>query len=322
MGILTNEVEVRVNAFTIKHYESLGYKIPLRKASKSSFQHTGKEFVYDLNNTFVVKVEDLQRKSNVKIDVSCDCCGDTIYGITYEDYCKRIEMFGEYVCSKCKLVHYKKSCLKIYGIDNPAKLKEIKEQMAETSLKRYGTTHPMQSLEIKKKTAQTLYKNGTTPTSRQQLYVYNIYCIHNDNKPCLNYPIFYYNADICFPDEKLDIEVDFGGHNLSVKTGKLTQEEFNQKEIIRNNVIKREGYKQMRIISEDDKLPSDSTLLQMLSNARNYFSEYPNHSWIEFNLDTSLVRNAENKQGVPYDFGTLRRIKDEDLQQTTTKKGA
>ena len=66
----------------------------------------------------------------------------------------------------------------------------------------------------------------------------------------------------------------------------------------------------------------------MLQDARNYFSDYPNHSWIEFNIDTSIVRNAENKNGAPYDFGTLRKIKDEDLinqnqnQNQTNMKGA
>ena len=52
----------------------------------------------------------------------------------------------------------------------------------------------------------------------------------------------------------------------------------------------------------------------MLQDARNYFSLYPNHSWIEFNIDASIVRNAENKQGSPYDFGVLRTIKDSDIK--------
>lgn len=348
MGIITKEVEIKVNSFTIKHYESLGYKIPLRKSSKSSFRHTGKEFVYDLGNTFSVKVEDLQKRSNVKIDVECDCCGKPIYDVTYEDYCKRIEMFGEYVCHGCSINHYKGSCLKKYGVDNPAKLKEVKEQMMQTSLQRYGTVHPMQSSEIKNKTmqscidkygysntlkvpeirekvSQTLYKNGTTPTSRQQLYIYKLYDTNGQIK--LNFPVSYYNVDICFPNEKLIVEIDFGGHNLSVKTGKLTQEEFDKREIMRNNIIKREGYKQMRIISEKDLLPSDVALLQMLQDTHNYFSDYPNHSWIEFSIDTSSIRNAEHKNGIPYNFGALRRIKDEDLINQnqinqTNKKGA
>lgn len=336
MGILTKEVEVKVNSYTIKHYESLGYKIPLRKASKSSFQHTGKEFVYDLGNTFKVKTEDLQRRSNVKIDVECDCCGEPIYNVMYEDYCERIEMFGEYVCHNCSLDHHRESCLKKYGVDNPAKLKEVREKMVQTSLQRYGTMHPLQSKEIKEKQRQTVrntygvdcvsqlpevrgkmthafYKNGTTPTSRQQLYIFNLYqSVYPDSQ--LNYPVARYNTDICFPNEKLVVEIDFGGHNLSVKTGKMTQEEFDQKEIVRNNIIKRDGYKTMRIISRKDLLPSDKILLQMLSDARNYFST-TQHTWMTYDIDQSLLFNAEYKNGILYNYGELRKIKDEDIKQ-------
>lgn len=66
-------------------------------------------------------------------------------------------------------------------------------------------------------------------------------------------------------------------------------------------------------LESNDKLPSDQVLLQMLSDAKSYFSLYPNHSWIEFNLSTSTVRNAEHKDGIPYDYGSLRTIKDSDL---------
>ena len=65
----------------------------------------------------------------------------------------------------------------------------------------------------------------------------------------------------------------------------------------------------MRIISSKDKLPSDEILLQMLSEAKQYFSDYPNHSWIEFNIDTSTVRDAEQKDSVFFDYGKLRNIK-------------
>lgn len=35
---------------------------------------------------------------------------------------------------------------------------------------------------------------------------------------------------------------------------------------------------------------------------------YLNHSWIEFDIDNSVVRNAENKNGISYEFGSLRMI--------------
>ena len=123
----------------------------------------------------------------------------------------------------------------------------------------------------------------------------------------MNFPISRFSADICFVNEKLDIEVDFGGHNLSVKLGQLTQEEFDRKELIRDKVIKSKGYKIIRIKSKSDLLPSDSILLQMLNDARNYFST-TQHSWCIFDIDKSLLFNAENKNGIPYNYGSLRTI--------------
>lgn len=203
-----------------------------------------------------------------------------------------------------------------FGVSNASQSEKIKEKILQTNLSRYGHENPAQSPEVREKMSKTLYANSSQKSSKQQRYINELY------RGILNFPVKYYCADIYLPDDNLIIEYDGGGHMLNVVMGRETVEEYNYKEIVRFNVIKNEGFKQMKIVSNSDKLPSDSILLQMLSNARNYFSEHPNHSWIEFNLDTSLVRNAENKQGVPYDFGTLRRIKDEDLQQQTTKKGA
>ena len=205
-----------------------------------------------------------------------------------------------------------KSYLDHYGVSNPQLSSKVREQTERTCLERYGYTTPLKSAEIKDKIAKSSYKNGSVPTSKQQLYLFSLYK-SIDNSVHLNYPISHFNADICFPNEKLDVELDCGGHNLSVKTGQLTQEQFNRKELIRNNVIKSKGYKIIRIKSKVDKLPCDEILLQMLLDAKQYFYNYPNHSWIEFDIDNSIVHSAEHKNGVQYSYGKLRRIKDSDL---------
>lgn len=196
-----------------------------------------------------------------------------------------------------------------FGVDNPLKSEEIREKIKQTSLEKYGYTTPSQFPDIKEKVAKTFYINGTIPTSKQQRYIFNLYKSTNLVVE-LNFPISHYNVDICFPEEKITIEYDGGFHNGQVKLGQLTQEEFDKKEIIRNNVIKKEGYKQIRIISSKDLIPHDYFLLQMLEQARQYFSDYPKHFWIEFNIDKSSVRSAEYKDGIPYNYGELRKIKD------------
>lgn len=238
-----------------------------------------------------------------------------------------LEKYGVENVSQLKEVRQKveQTCLDKYGVGNISQNDEIKEKIKNTNLKkygvecllsssefhacsrvvdmeRYGVYHHLQNKEILAKQKETFYKNGNCPTSHQQNYLHHLY------KGEMNYPLSCYNIDICFPDEKLCIEYDGGGHVLSVKLGRITQKEFDRKEIIRNNIIKRNGYKQMKIISSNDELPSDDVLLKMLSDARQYFIDYPNHSWIEFNIGNSIVRNAENKNGISYDFGDLRKI--------------
>ena len=195
-----------------------------------------------------------------------------------------------------------------YGYYYASQSDKFKKQVENTMLSKYNVRYPMQSLEIREKAVETLCKRGIIKTSSQQIYLHNIYGGE------LNYPIKYYSSDICFPDEKLCIEYDGKGHDLTVKLGEITQEEFTQKEIIRNAIIKHEGYNQMRIISFTDKLPSDKILLQMLEYTKQYFSNYPEHSWIEFLIDSSSVRNAENKDGIYYDYGQLRKIKKEEIK--------
>lgn len=221
----------------------------------------------------------------------------------------------------------KETSLIKYGFDNPSKspvvfekrkntnlLKfgceynlqstEVRKQIEKTCLSKYGCTNVSQSNEIQERKSKTFYKNDTCPTSKQQRYLHKIY---NGE---LNYPLKMYNLDIYLKDENIDIEYDGSGHWLSYKCGNITEEEFYRKEIIRNSTIKKAGIKQMRIISTKDYLPSDTILLQMLTHTKEYFSKYPNHSWIEYNIDTSTVRNAEQKEGVFFDFGELRKIKE------------
>ena len=63
MGLLSTEVEVRVNGATAKHYESLGYILPKKPNGK-----------LDYSKTIIVKVDDLPQGSGEKVDVEYDCC--------------------------------------------------------------------------------------------------------------------------------------------------------------------------------------------------------------------------------------------------------
>lgn len=200
----------------------------------------------------------------------------------------------------------KQTNLNRYGVEFISQLEESKQKTKQTNLEKYGCENPMQSPEFLEK---WFAKHGSNfvKTSRQQQYLCKLY------NGILNYPFRCFALDVYLQEDKLDIEFDGSGHRMSISLGAVTEEEFEKKELYRNVALNKEGCKQMRIVSIKDLLPSDTILLDMLDYTRNYFNLYPQHSWIEFNIDASAVRNAEHKDGVPYNFGSLRRIKDADI---------
>lgn len=395
MGILTEEVEIKITNNNAEYYKNLGYNIPMKKASARYYKENNKELVYDVGKCITVNVKDLPKHSRVRIQVMCDYCNEEIISLRYCNYNNAIKNINKVACAKCRgkkqvdcnLLKYgvrspsqldfvkekvKQSNLAKYGVDNYAKTEECREKMKNTIRSAYGVEHysqtdeykekfrqtcterygedyskqfadkafstfrnntgydfpsqspevrekiiesciehygvisPAQSPEVREKMVQTLYANSSQKASKQQRYINELY------SGILNFPVKHYNADIYLSEDNLIVEYDGGGHMLNVIMGRETMEEYRRKEIIRYSVIKREGYKQMTIISSEDKLPSDTILLQMLQDARQYFST-TSHSWIEFNIDSSTFRNAENLEGSPYNFENLRTMKDSDL---------
>lgn len=309
--ILTKEVEVHPTGKMIQYYVDKGYDAKWRVP-------------------MLVDIEDLSEDSHVDIEVLCDYCGKEVSNISYRRYCSTIKKFGKYACSECSSIHKKIGCIQKYGCENPTQNPEIRAKQVETLVRHYGVDSPLRSEEIlqraiqtfrcrfgvdnplysdeiKEKSAKSFYKYSSQKCSKQQLYLFNLY--NTDNNANLNFPVSCYNADICFTENKLVCEYDGGGHNLPIKLGSMTQEEFQRREIIRHRIFKDAGYQTMTIVSERDLLPSDEILIKMLMHTKQYFSDYQEHSWIEYNIDTSTVRNAERKDGVFFDYGDLRKIK-------------
>lgn len=195
------------------------------------------------------------------------------------------------------------TCLEKYGVRHPMQNEEILHRAQKTFNERYGDNNPRYTKEAKQKKINTLYNNQTVACSTQQKYIGELYNMK------LNYPLVYWNVDMFDEDNNLYVEFDGSGHLLCIDLGSISEEEFNRREIKRSYALKNRGYKQMRIISRHDYLPSDTILLQMLSDTKQYFKDYPEHSWINFDIDNNNVRNAEHKDGVPYDYGELRKIK-------------
>ena len=344
--IISKTVKVRVNHNNVKYYQEKGYLIPQKLSAD------GKRMISDTSAYIDIAIEDLPLRSDAKILVKCDICGNE-HWLRYVDYNKSIASGGYYVCRNCAINKIQETFLRKYGTITPYNIPGVREKAEATLLKNWGTKSSLANPEIRERIKQTcnIKYGGNAPAcdeqikqKQQQTFIerYGNYCssyvpeiqakiakslagsnsVHTSSQQLylhdiwggiLNYPIKQYNVDICLEENKIVIEYNGSGHDLSVKYQTMTQEEFQHREIVRNNVIKRAGYKIIHLISHTDKLPSDPKLLEILELSKQYFNEYPNHSWIEWHLDDGFYCNAEHKDGIPYDFGELRKIKKEEI---------
>lgn len=171
--------------------------------------------------------------------------------------------------------------LERYGFETASSNEMVINKTKRTNLERYGFECCLQNEEIKNKSRQSLYKNNTAPCSKQQRYIYEI--IGGE----LNYPVSNISLDIAFPDEKIYLEYDGGGHDLSVKIGRESKKEFNLKEIRRYQFLKSLGWKQIRMISESDYVLNKIDLIDFMYNSKNeILNNNKNH--------VTIILNKEN----------------------------
>jgi len=168
---------------------------------------------------------------------------------------------------------------KKYKVDNVFQSEEIKIKIKKTIIEKYGVDHIMKIPEIKesiiRKQKESLYKNGNVQVSKQQLYLHNL--LGGE----LNYQVDILNLDIAFPEEKIYIEYNGGGHDLQVKMGRISYEDFIQSELKRYLFLKSRGWKQILINSPRDYLPDDKTIIEEFKKAKIHFDSGYWHYQIE-----------------------------------------
>ena len=92
MGIISKEIDVKLNGYVVAYYEKLGYEIPRIKKNN--------KWIVPQDTTITVKVSDLPESSNLNVDVQCDCTEcNKIKSISLGNYKKNIEKNGMYLCT-------------------------------------------------------------------------------------------------------------------------------------------------------------------------------------------------------------------------------
>lgn len=156
MPILTKEVEIKIHNNNAKYYESLGYTIPMKRASKNTYKNTKKEYIYDVGKSIVVNINDLLKGSHAKIEYLCDYCLEEVMTIPYKDYIKRTKEIDKMACRKCFSKKTKEIFLLHYNTEHYSQTQEYKEKFHNTCVERYGKNYTKQFLE---KSYNAFYKN-------------------------------------------------------------------------------------------------------------------------------------------------------------------
>lgn len=189
----------------------------------------------------------------------------------------------------------KRTNIKKFGANYYSQTEDWVESVKNSVKERYGVENISQLDEIKLKKAETFYKNSSVATSTQQRYLFNL--LGGE----LNYSCNTPSLDIAFPKEKIYIEYNGSGHDLCVKMGNMSQEEFENRERARYYYMKKLGWKGIFINSESDYLPSDSVIMNEINKAREWFKVNEDGHY-HYNINIGNIVNDKN-------YGKLRKIK-------------
>lgn len=174
------------------------------------------------------------------------------------------------------------TCIEKYGVPYALQSELVKQKAIETNIKVYGCENPMQNNEIKEEIRKSLYKNQSCPSSKAQRYLCELY------NGILNYPVKCYNLDILL-DDSIYIEYNGSGHDLCVKMGHISQDDFINREAKRFDILKNEGFKMILYINKTDKLPDDKFLLDTFNFCINFLKETDAFK-IEVDLDNKTIK--------------------------------
>ncbi|MGM7720491.1 DUF7487 domain-containing protein [Metabacillus sp. Hm71] len=270
--------------------------IPLKKRDISLIKH-GVEHTTQLESTKIKMRETNLKVRGFEYPSQSPEVREKVVSTFLDKYGETNPMKNEVVKDKIRLTNIKR-----YGTPSPLQNEDIKNKAMQTYLIRYGVDNPQKNKEIREKTMKTMNERGRIATSLQQRYIHSL--IGGEINYLFNTSIL----DIALLEEKIYVEYDGSGHWLSIVHGELTEKEFELKEIKRSYAMQSKGWKEIRIISKKDKIPSDEKIFEMIEFAKEYLNK--GRHYIKFDIDEEMVRTSQFEK--PYDFGKLRKVKKQD----------
>jgi very-short-patch-repair endonuclease len=298
-----DKIKEKIKQTNLKKY---GVENPMQnekiqdKAKQTNLQKYGTEYLFQSEEVKDKIKQSMKNKYGVEHYSKTDEFNKKVRQTSLEKYGVKHPFQSERVKNKIK-----QSMKNKYGIEHNMKCKEGYEEYKQGIIDKYGVDNISKVDSVKKKIRKSLYKNNTVPSSRCQRY------LHQLLGGKLNYPIKWYSLDIAFPKEKIYIEYDGSGHDLRVKKGNISYEEFKWQECTRKSFLENKGWKIIRIISQHDKLPLDKKNIKLINKAKQYLIN-TNHTWVEININNKTYKCSQYEENI--DFKQLRYINKKDLK--------
>lgn len=270
--LLNNDILITLNGNNVHYYEKLGYYIPRQLDNRG-------RLTIKRGTKIQINAKDLKKGSHEKVLVKCDYC-KKIKEIAFKDYIKSHDDFLGDCCVHCRKIKFEDTMIKKYGTTSINKIPEFIEKAKTTNRERYGydwhmqrpeyqeylenimknkygVKRPLQFDDFKKKMILS-WSNSKTPTSKPQIYLYELLSELYPNSVELEVP-----CDKCLLDcvvtinnQKIDVEYD----------GWYWHQDF-YKDARRDNFVKKQGYKILRIKgNKKDDIPTSEIIKNNIEN--------------------------------------------------------
>lgn len=269
MDVENQIIKIRVVNFTEAHFKQLGY---------------------DVKNGDIITIpaSDLPDGSGTKVLVECQYC-KKLFKKSWRNY---IKTKPNTCCDDCKKFKMMETSFEKYGNICSLQNDSVAAKRNATWDIKYGIgKNPLSSNTVRQKAFNTMINkygvsHKTVNTSREQTYLCNLY------NGIINYTIDTYIVDAVLPNGVV-FEYDGYGHDMSVRMGRVSKEEFAERETNRQNKLLDLGYKIFRIsyMNTKDKLPSDKILLGIIERAYMYFR----NEYTFYKYDLKTMRESYSK---------------------------
>lgn len=238
---------------------------------------------------------EIHPKSSVQIECVCNLCQKHFYATIIHVHnantlnytlCKHCRHKYRYENNDLEKEKRIRTNLQKYGYKNVSQVPAIKKKRLQTIKIKYGEqyTSTTQIPEVRAKQIKSLCKHHKIATSLPQMQ------IHQLIGGSLNFPIEIYPVDIAFPEEKIIIEYNGGGHDLAVKHNSITQEQFNQREIKRKDFLLNRQWNIITLITPHDKLFKLYTNFEIIEliNIAKKFCTFTETNKIQYDIINNL----------------------------------